>query len=95
MRRSKRRLSKKGRWIIILLIVAIPLFYFSKRIYKFVSSTRQENSLKREIIILKAESQVIRNRINEYKRGNHLEATARDVLGMIKKGEKIYLVPEK
>ncbi len=95
MRRSRKRLSKKSRWIIILLIVAIPLFYFSKRIYKFVSSTREENSLKREIIILKAESQVIRNRINEYKRGNHLEVTARGVLGMIKKGEKIYLVPEK
>jgi len=95
MKRSRRRLSKKGRWIIVLLIIALPLFYFSRRVYKLVSSIQEENNLKKEIIILKAENEVMQNRINEYKRRNILEAKARDDLGMIKKGEKIYLVPRK
>jgi cell division protein FtsB len=95
MKRSRRRLSKKGRWIIVLLIIALPLFYFSRRVYKLVSSIQEENNLKKEIIILKAENEVIQNRINEYKRRNILEAKARDDLGMIKKGEKVYLVPRK
>jgi len=95
MKRSRRRLSKKGRWIIVLLIVALPLFYFSRRVYKLVSSIQEENNLKKEIIILKAENEVMQNRINEYKRRNILEAKARDDLGMIKKGEKVYLVPRK
>jgi cell division protein FtsB len=60
-----------------------------------VSSIQEENNLKKEIIILKAENEVMQNRINEYKRRNILEAKARDDLGMIKKGEKIYLVPRK
>ncbi|NOR17078.1 hypothetical protein GQ543_05135 [candidate division WOR-3 bacterium] len=95
MKRSRRRLSKKGRWIIVLLIIALPLFYFSRRVYKLVSSIQEENNLKNEIIILKAENEVMQNRINEYKRRNILEAKARDDLGMIKKGEKVYLVPRK
>ncbi|MEE8596744.1 MAG: septum formation initiator family protein [bacterium] len=95
MKRSRRRLSKKGRWIIVLLIIALPLFYFSRRVYKLVSSIQEENNLKKEIIILKAENEVMQNRINEYKRRNILEAKARDDLGMIKKGEKVYLVPRK
>jgi cell division protein FtsB len=95
MKRSRRRLSKKGRWIIALLIIALPLFYFSRRVYKLVSSIQEENNLKKEIIILKAENEVMQNRINEYKRRNILETKARDDLGMIKKGEKVYLVPRK
>ena len=60
-----------------------------------MSSIQEENNLKKEIIILKAENEVMQNRINEYKRRNILEAKARDDLGMIKKGEKVYLVPRK
>lgn len=55
----------------------------------------EEKSLKREILILKAKNEAIRNRISEYKRGNLLEAKARDDLGMIKKGEKVYLIKER
>ena len=95
MRKKRRRLSKKGRLIIILLIVVIPLLYFGRRVYKLISSKHEENCLREEIIILEAESEVIRHRIKEYKRGTILEAKARDDLGMIKKGEKVYLIPKK
>ena len=53
------------------------------------------NTLKKEILILKAKDEVLRDRIGEYKRGNLVEAKARDELGMIKKGEKVYLIREK
>ena len=53
------------------------------------------NTLKKEILILKAKDEVLRDRIGEYKRGNLVEAKARDELGMIEKGEKVYLIREK
>lgn len=95
MKKSRRPLSKKGRWFLFLLIIAIPLFYFSRRIYKLISSIQEEGSLKKEILILEAENEVLQCRIKEYKRGNVLEAKARDDLGMIKKGEKVYLIQKK
>ncbi len=60
-----------------------------------ISSIHEVNSLKKEILILKAKDEVLRDRIGEYKRGNLVEAKARDELGMIKKGEKVYLIREK
>ena len=95
MKKRRKRVSKRKRWIIFLLIIAIPLFYFARRAYKLVSAMHEEKSLKREILILKAKNEAIRNRISEYKRGNLLEAKARDDLGMIKKGEKVYLIKER
>ena len=95
MKKRRKRISKKKRWIIFLLVIAIPLFYFGRRAYKLVAAMREEKNLKREILILKAKNEVIRNRISEYKRGNLLEAKARDDLGMIKKGEKVYLIRER
>ena len=43
-------------------------------------------------MILKAENEVLQERIDAYKKGILLEARARDNLGMIKKGEKVYLI---
>ena len=50
--------------------------------------------MEREILIRQAENEVLRARINDYKRGSVLEAKARDDLGMIKNGEQVYLVPK-
>lgn len=50
--------------------------------------------LKKQILILEAENEMLKNRINEYKRSVLLEVKARDDLGMIKKGEKVYLIPK-
>jgi cell division protein FtsB len=94
MKKSRKRTSRKKQWIVFLLIVAIPLFYFSRRAYTLIAAVREEKSLKKEILILKAKNEVLRNRISEYNRGNLLEAKARDELGMIKKGEKVYLIRE-
>ncbi|MGB3340412.1 MAG: septum formation initiator family protein [bacterium] len=95
MNKRRKRTSRKKRWMIFLLIAAIPLFYFGRRAYKLVVAVHEEKSLKQEILILKAKNEVLRNRISEYKRGNLLEAKARDELGMIKKGEKVYLIRER
>ena len=46
----------------------------------------------RSILILEAEKEAIRRRIEEYKKGTVLEAKARDDLGMIKEGEKVFLI---
>ncbi len=95
MKRTRRRVSRKKWWIVFLLVTAIPLFYFSRRAYRLISSIHEVNTLKKEILILKAKDEVLRNRIGEYRRGNLVEAKARDELGMIKKGEKVYLIREK
>jgi cell division protein FtsB len=95
--RRKRRKSRKYsfvrlKWIILFLVIAIPLFHLGRRVYKVLNSNQEEQNLKRRILVLEAENEVLRNRIGEYRKGNLLEAKARDDLGMIKKGEKIYLV---
>jgi cell division protein FtsB len=43
---------------------------------------------------MEVENDALKNRIEEYKRGSVVEAKARDDLGMIKKGEKIYIITE-
>jgi cell division protein FtsB len=77
----------------MLVIIAFPLFYFGKRVYTYVHRRHAEKQMEREILIRQAENEVLRARINEYKRGTVLEAKARDDLGMIKEGEQVYLVP--
>jgi cell division protein FtsB len=96
-RRAKRELRRrfKVRWIIIFLVIAIPLFYLGRKVYAFVHSRQYEANLKKEIIIIEAENEILQNRIEEYKKGNLLEAKARDELGMIKKDEKIYIIQKK
>ena len=95
MRKARRRLSKKGRWIIFLLIIVVPLFYLSRRVFILVKSIHEENMLKKQILIMEAEKEIMQSRINEYKRGILLEVKARDDLGMIKEGEKVYLILQK
>lgn len=95
MRRRRKRSSTGKRWLIILLLIAVPLFYFGKRLYKLISSIEEEKCLKKRILILEAENEVLKNRIGEYKRGTLIEAKARDDLGMIEKGEKVYLITER
>jgi cell division protein FtsB len=96
-RRVKRehRRRFKVRWIIVFLVIAIPLLYIGRKVYTFVHARQYEAHLKKEILILEAENEVLQNRIDEYKRGNLLEAKARDELGMIKKEEKIYIIQKK
>ncbi|UCG92359.1 MAG: septum formation initiator family protein [candidate division WOR-3 bacterium] len=92
MKKRRKRLSKRGKWLLILLVMAIPLFHFGRRVYKLVHSIHEERILEKRIVVLEAENEVLRNRISEYKRGTLIEAKARDDLGMIKKGEKVYLI---
>lgn len=70
----------------------MPLVYFIRRADRFFAAVREEHRLKKAILILRAENQVLEQRIGEYKKGVVLEARARDDLGMIKKGEQIYLI---
>ncbi len=88
-------MSKRIRWGIFLVIIAVPFFYFSRRMYTLIHSLGEETDLKKEIVIIEAENEVMQNRIHEYRRGTLLEAKARDDLGMIKKGEKVYLILKK
>ena len=53
------------------------------------------SAVHKEMLILEAEIEVIKSRIKEYRRGNLIEAKARDDLGMIKKDEKVYLIQKK
>ncbi len=95
MKRRRKHTLKRLRSIVILALLVIPLFYLGRRIYKFADASFKEKNLKKEAIILKAENDVLKQRIDEYKKGNLIETKAREDLGMIRKGEKIYLIGEK
>ncbi len=94
MKKKKKRQSPFG-WIILLIIVCLPLVYFGRRFHKFINMRHEVLNARREVIVLEAELEVIRSRIKEYRRGNLVEAKARDDLGMMRKGEKIYLIQRK
>lgn len=79
--------------LIIMIIILVPLIYFARRLYTFVTFLQDERRLKREIIIIRAENEVLTSRIHRYRRNVLLEAKARDDLGMIRPGERAYLVP--
>lgn len=92
MRRRRKRSPKRLRILLILIILAIPVFYLGRRVYKFGDASLEERRLKKEKVVLQAENEVLKQRINEYKKGNLIETKAREDLGMIKEGEKIYIL---
>lgn len=57
-----------------------------------LNASYSEKILQKSIIILSAENEVLKKRIDDYQRGRLLEARARDDLGMIKKGERVYFI---
>lgn len=81
--------------MILAVLLAVPLLYLGRRVYRFVDAIFDEKNLKKQRVILRAENDVLKQRINEYKKGGLIETRAREDLGMIKKGEKIYLIREK
>ena len=92
MRRRRKRSSKRLKILLILVVLAISLFYLGRRVYRFGDASLEERRLKKEIVVLQAENEVLKQRINEYKKGNLIETKAREDLGMIKKGEKIFIL---
>jgi len=91
----RKRKSSKFRFLLLIILITIPLIFLGKKVYKLLTFRQEEINLKRKISILQAENEVLIQRITEYKKWNLLEVKARDDLGMIKKGEKIYLVNKK
>lgn len=80
------------RWVMIIIFILLPVSYFGRKIFLLVNAYHTEKTLKKNIIILEAENELLKKRIDEYKRGTLVEPKARDDLGMIKKGEKIYII---
>jgi cell division protein FtsB len=91
MRRRKRS-SRKIKVFVILAIIIIPVFYLGKKVYRYGDALLEERRLKKDMVILQAENEVLTQRINDYKKGMLIETKAREELGMIKKGEKVYIV---
>jgi cell division protein FtsB len=77
------------------MILVVPMFYLGRRLHRFGSAWFEERRLKKNMIIMKAENDVLKQRINEYKKGSLIETKAREELGMIKPGEKIYIIRER
>ena len=66
-----------------------------RRVYRFAGAVFEEKKLDKKRIVLRAENDLLQQRINEYKKGGLIETKAREDLGMIKKGEKIYLIRQR
>jgi len=80
------------RWILLFFFIIIPLLYFGRKFFLLIKSHLEEEDLKRRSLILNAENELMQRRIEDYKKGITIEAKARDDLGMIKNGEKIYII---
>jgi len=93
-RKTKQR-SKRFRLLIFALLLAVPLLYMGRRVYRFAGAVFEAKDLDKKRIVLRAENDLLRQRIDEYKKGSLIETKAREDLGMIKKGEKIYLIRQK
>jgi cell division protein FtsB len=93
-RKTKQR-SKRYRLLIFALLLAVPLLYMGRRVYRFAGAVFEEMNLDKKRIVLRAENDLLQQRINEYKKGGLIETKAREDLGMIRKGEKIYLIRQR
>lgn len=80
------------RWIIIIFLVILPFIYIGRKLFLLLNANYTEKVLQKNIIILTAENEVLRKRIDDYQKGLLVETRARDELGMIKKGEKVYFI---
>lgn len=93
-RYSKKR--KRNRLILVIsaiVLVTVPLFVGSAGLLKLMRLKREQRLLKQQILILKAENEVLAHRVELYQRSNELvERKARDELGMIRDGEKVYQI---
>ncbi|MEO0141828.1 MAG: septum formation initiator family protein [candidate division WOR-3 bacterium] len=76
----------------LFVFVILPVFYLGRKSFQLFKAYLEERNLKKEILILTAENEAMRKRIEEYRKGKTMEAKARDDLGMIKKGERIYII---
>jgi cell division protein FtsB len=94
-RKKTKQTSRRYRWLILAVLLAVPLLYLGRRVYRFADAILEERNLNKQRIILRAENDVLKQRIDEYKKGGLIETKAREDLGMIKKGEKIYLIRKK
>ena len=95
MKRRRKRAKKSHRIIILLAILAVPLFYLGKRVYKFADAVLEEKDLEKNRIVLRAENDILMLRLDEYRKGNLTGTRAREDLGMIREGEKVYLLQKK
>lgn len=82
------------RWIIIIFFIILPIFYIGRKLFLLLNANYTERILQKSIIILSAENELLKKRIDDYRRGTLVEARARDDLGMIKKGEKVYFIKQ-
>ncbi len=85
-------LSLLTRWLFIIFLVILPLAYIGRKVFLLLNACYAEKSMCKQILILSAENELLKKRIDEYRIGSLLEAKARDDLGMIKPGEKVYFL---
>ncbi len=82
------------RWIIIIFFIILPISYIGRKLFLLLNANYTEKVLQKSIIIFSAENELLKKRIDDYRRGTLIEARARDELGMIKKGEKVYFIKQ-
>ncbi len=78
--------------MLIIFLVILPALYIGRKAFLLINAYHTENMLCKNIIILSAENELLRKRIDYYRAGTLLEAKARDDLGMVKRNESIYLL---
>jgi len=80
------------RWTLIIFFIILPILYISRKLFLLINAYHTEKILQKSIIVLSAENEVLKKRIDDYRIGLLVEARARDDLGMIKKDEKVYFL---
>ena len=94
MKRRRNRPKKGYGMIILLAVLAIPLFHLGQRVYRLTAAILEERRLVKTRIVRHAENDMLMMRIDEYRKGALIETKAREELRMIREGEKIYILEE-
>lgn len=89
----KKLTYKSGKKLILVLILFLLLFIFSKNIYKFIKIKNYENKLETEIEILKQKNMELRKKINGiYEDKEFIEKQAREQLNLVKDDEIVFII---
>ncbi len=90
---KKRKRNRILLVIFVIVVVTLPLFVGSAGLIKLMKLKREKHALTRQISILKAEKEVLEQRAEMYLKDDKIiERKARDELGMIREGERIFQI---
>lgn len=87
-----RRKRRSGRILVVACLLVYALFGFVRQEVRLFQARRQVGELGRQLEALKAGNEELRRRLQFLRTDGHVEAVARERLGLVRPGEVAYMV---